>query len=38
LEIAQDLETRADNLEKGTRKSAAARVQRRFSNGSGNRP
>jgi hypothetical protein len=42
IEIAQDLETRAENLEKniekGTRKSAAARVQRRVSNGSGNRP
>ena len=38
MEIAQDLETRAENLEKGLRKSAAAQVQRRFSNGSGNRP
>lgn len=33
LEIARDLETRAENLEKGLRKSAAASVQRRFSNG-----
>lgn len=33
LEIAQDLETRAQDLEKGLRKSAAAPVQRRFSNG-----
>ena len=38
LEIAQDLETRAEQLEKDTRRSAAAQVQRRFSTGSGNRP
>jgi hypothetical protein len=38
MEIAQDLEMRAENLEKGTRKAATARVQRRFSNGSDNRP
>lgn len=31
LEIAQDLETRAANLERGTRRSAVAQVQRRFS-------
>lgn len=31
LEIAQDLDTRAENLEKGTRRSAMAQVQRRFS-------
>ena len=37
LEIAQDLDTRAENLEKGARKSAAAHVQRRFSNGSASR-
>jgi hypothetical protein len=34
LEIAQDLELRAENLEKGARKAASAQVQRRFSNGS----
>jgi hypothetical protein len=38
MEIAQDLESRAENLEKGARRSASAHVQRRFSNGSGNRP
>jgi len=38
LEIAQDLELRAENLEKGGRKSAAAPVQRRFSDGTGTRP
>jgi hypothetical protein len=38
LEIAQDLEARADHLEKGSGKAAAAQAQRRFSNGSGNRP
>jgi hypothetical protein len=38
LEIAQDLETRAENLEKDSRKSAAAHVQRRFSKANGNRP
>ena len=38
LEIAQDLETRAENLEKGARKSTVAHVERRFSNGSGQRP
>ena len=38
LEIAQDLETRAEILEKGDgRRAAAARVQRRFSDGTGNR-
>jgi hypothetical protein len=37
LEIAQDLETRADNLEKGARKSAAAQQQRRFSDATSNR-
>jgi hypothetical protein len=31
LEIARDLDTRAENLEKGARKSATAQVQRRFS-------
>jgi hypothetical protein len=36
MEIAQDLETRAENLEKGSRKSAAAHVQRRVNNGNGN--
>ena len=36
IEIAQDLESRAENLEKSQRKSAAANVQRRFSNGNGN--
>jgi len=38
LEIAQDLEARAENLEKGGRKPASAQVQRRFSNSTGNRP
>ena len=33
LEIAQDLELRAENLEKGARKAASAQAQRRFSNG-----
>jgi hypothetical protein len=33
LEIARDLEGRADSLEKDTRKSASAPVQRRYSNG-----
>ncbi|HKW52327.1 MAG TPA: hypothetical protein VJO12_01440 [Stellaceae bacterium] len=37
MEIAQDLETRAEDLEKGARRSAAAHEQRRFSNGTGNR-
>ncbi|HEX9488751.1 MAG TPA: hypothetical protein VF930_00615 [Stellaceae bacterium] len=38
LEIAQDLDTRAENLEKGGRKAASSPAQRRFSNVSGNRP
>ena len=38
MEIAQDLESRAEQLEKGGSKAAAAQVQSRFSNGSGNRP
>ena len=38
MEIAQDLETRAEELEKGTRKAAVAHEQRRFGNGSGHRP
>jgi hypothetical protein len=37
LEIAQDLEARAENLEKGVGRPASAQVQRRFSNGE-NRP
>lgn len=37
VEIAQDLETRAETLEKGDRRSASASAQRRYSNGSGNR-
>src|SRR6185437_10140912 len=35
LEIAQDLEARADHLEKDGGKAAAAQAQRRFSNGNG---
>jgi hypothetical protein len=38
VEIAQDLEARAENLEKGGRKPASAQVQQRFSNGTKNRP
>ena len=33
LEIARDLEARAENLDKGASKAAAAPVQRRFGNG-----
>ena len=38
VEIAQDLELRADNLERGERQPASSLEQRRYSNGSGNRP
>lgn len=34
LEIAQDLEMRADHLDKGAAKPAAAHMQRRFSSSS----
>jgi hypothetical protein len=37
LEIAQDLEARAESLEKGVGRPASAQVQRRFSNDE-NRP
>lgn len=38
LEIAQDLEARAESLDTGGRKPASAQVQQRFSNGTKNRP